>query len=217
MTLAREGPNVSEQPDAAVDSTGWRMEQAALELFYTQGFSGTAVRQITESCGMTPGSLYNHHRSKEGLLQTIVIRTQQHLNERLDFTRDATADADARTQLHALMSVFAAFHTEYPRESLVANSEWRWIKEPMQAQVLRTHRAVRQRFEDVINAGCDSGEFHLPPPGDEEALKVTVIAIMNMGIRIAAWFEPGGRMSADTVAEVHAGLAVAMVTGDNGS
>lgn len=207
------GQGVSE---AAVDdttSTARRIEKAAVELFYSQGFSGTSVRQIADACGMAPGSLYNHYPSKERLLQAMVVRTQQDLNDRLDAICTATRTAAPGRQLHALMSEFATFHTLFPRESLVANSEWRSIQQPHQADVLNTHRAVRKRFEDVIRAGCASGEFRLPAPGDETALKVVVVAMINMGMRIAAWYLPHGPMSAADVAEIHAALAVAMVAG----
>ncbi len=206
--------NMIEAPPT--DSTAQRIEQAALELFYTQGFNATTVRQITESCGLTPGALYNHYPSKDVLLQSIVVRSQQRLGEGLDRALETTHNADALDRLHNLVSVFAAFHTQYGRESLVANSEWRSIQEPVQSEVLAAHRQVRDRFEMVIADGCKAGVFHLPPPGGEQTLKVTVLAIINIVLRIAAWYEPSGQMSADTVAELHAGLAVAMLTGRHG-
>ncbi|HMP56531.1 MAG TPA: TetR/AcrR family transcriptional regulator [Novosphingobium sp.] len=45
---------------------------AAAELFATQGFERTAVRQIADAVDMLPGSLYHHFAAKEDILHEIL-------------------------------------------------------------------------------------------------------------------------------------------------
>jgi len=45
--------------------------QAAHELFVTQGYHGTSMRQIAEKAGLALGSLYNHFASKEDVFLAV--------------------------------------------------------------------------------------------------------------------------------------------------
>ena len=52
------------------ESAGTREEilRVALELFRTQGYDGTSLRQIAERLGMTKAAVYYHFRAKEQLV-----------------------------------------------------------------------------------------------------------------------------------------------------
>jgi AcrR family transcriptional regulator len=46
--------------------------QAALELFSTQGYGATSMRQIAEACDQSVGNLYHHFGSKEKIYQNLI-------------------------------------------------------------------------------------------------------------------------------------------------
>ena len=46
--------------------------EAALELFSTQGYGATSMRQIAEVCGLSTGNLYHHFGSKEAVFQRLI-------------------------------------------------------------------------------------------------------------------------------------------------
>jgi AcrR family transcriptional regulator len=46
--------------------------EAALELFSTQGYGATSMRQIAEVCGLSTGNLYHHFGSKEAIFQRLI-------------------------------------------------------------------------------------------------------------------------------------------------
>lgn len=48
------------------------IHRAALELFSTQGYEKTSLREIAEQVGITKASLYYHYSSKQELLRAIV-------------------------------------------------------------------------------------------------------------------------------------------------
>src|SRR5258707_642340 len=54
------------------DDTQLRIEAAALELFTTQGFHGTNIRDIAEKAGVSPGAFYTYYSSKEELFEKLV-------------------------------------------------------------------------------------------------------------------------------------------------
>jgi AcrR family transcriptional regulator len=46
--------------------------EAALELFSTQGYGATSMRQIAEVCDQSVGNLYHHFGSKEAIFQRLI-------------------------------------------------------------------------------------------------------------------------------------------------
>ena len=46
--------------------------EAALELFSTQGYGATSMRQIAEACEQSVGNLYHHFGSKEAIYQRLI-------------------------------------------------------------------------------------------------------------------------------------------------
>ncbi len=49
-----------------------RVLEAALELFSTQGYGATSMRQIAEVCDQSVGNLYHHFGSKEKIYQNLI-------------------------------------------------------------------------------------------------------------------------------------------------
>ena len=49
-----------------------RVLEAALELFSTQGYGATSMRQLAEACEQSVGNLYHHFGSKESIYQRLI-------------------------------------------------------------------------------------------------------------------------------------------------
>ncbi len=49
-----------------------RVLEVALELFSTQGYGATSMRQIAEACDQSTGNLYHHFASKEAIFQCLI-------------------------------------------------------------------------------------------------------------------------------------------------
>jgi AcrR family transcriptional regulator len=49
-----------------------RVLEVALELFSTQGYGATSMRQIAETCEQSVGNLYHHFGSKEAIFQRLI-------------------------------------------------------------------------------------------------------------------------------------------------
>jgi AcrR family transcriptional regulator len=59
-------------PRERVRDTKTEIHRAAAELFSTQGYEKTSLREIAEQVGITKASLYYHYSSKQDLLRAIV-------------------------------------------------------------------------------------------------------------------------------------------------
>ena len=61
-----------ERQRAKSEATRARGLEAALELFSTQGFRGTTMRQIAEKAGVSMGNLYYHFPAKEDIFEALI-------------------------------------------------------------------------------------------------------------------------------------------------
>jgi TetR/AcrR family transcriptional regulator, mexJK operon transcriptional repressor len=55
------------------ETTRLAIEDAAIELFLTQGYAATSMRQIADQVGLALGGIYNHFASKEEIFAGIII------------------------------------------------------------------------------------------------------------------------------------------------
>ncbi|HEY5190897.1 MAG TPA: TetR/AcrR family transcriptional regulator, partial [Candidatus Deferrimicrobium sp.] len=46
--------------------------EASLELFSSQGYRGTSIREIAEAAGVSTGNVYHHFADKETIFQTVL-------------------------------------------------------------------------------------------------------------------------------------------------
>jgi AcrR family transcriptional regulator len=78
--LADAIPQVT--PAAKSSDTKQRILDVSLDLFTSQGYDGTSLRQIAEQLGVTKAALYYHFESKEDILMALHMRLH-------DFGKDA--------------------------------------------------------------------------------------------------------------------------------
>ena len=192
-----------------------RILEAGLELFSARGYTGTTVRELADACGLAPGAMYNHFESKEALLFAIVDRVHDEADAVLSETLRAGGD-DPGAQLEALASAFTAFHIARPRETRVANRDYIYLPPGERESVVRRRRRVRALFADVLREGEERGRFSFVELGSPDAVEAASMAVLNMVVLVAEWFDPRGPRSAADTAALHGRLALRIAQGAGG-
>ena len=201
---------VNERSSSGV--TAQRIHDAALALFNDRGYTGTTVREIADACALTPGAIYNHYASKEALLFAIIDRVHDRADAVLSETLRAVG-RDPAAQLEALAAAFTAFHIARPRETRVANRDYIYLPAGQRDSVVRRRRRVRALFADVLRDGERRGAFAFGELGSEDAIQAASMAILNMVVLVAEWFDPAGPRSAEDTAALHGRLALRIARG----
>jgi AcrR family transcriptional regulator len=75
---------------------------AARELFISQGYHGTGIREVAAAAGLTVGAVYNHFSSKEELFDRVFVQ-----NNPFGLLPDVLAGAQGRTVEEILKNVAA--------------------------------------------------------------------------------------------------------------
>lgn len=170
-----------------------RIMAAADDLFYRQGAAATTVREITAACGLTPGALYNHFRSKDDLLFRLVMRRHLLVAAALDEAL-AAAPPDPLARFDTAVRVCARVHLRPTarRGSRVANREYRGLSEARLAQVVAVRRSLRDRLVSILDEGSSQGVFSVCGGADRTSLVVAASTILDMCVQAAEWVHEDG-------------------------
>ena len=191
-------------PDAMRDGTAGRILATGLLLFARKSYHGTSIRDIGEELGLKPANLYDHFQSKEHLLAELVrIGHAEHLRA----MQNAIIHADGPVaQLQAVVRAHVRVHAEYAMLATVANTEMHALSPELVAPALALRRQAEQLMHAVIERGVDDGVFEPPHAW------VTLAAIGAMGMRVSFWYGGGQDLPIDQIADIHAELALRMMT-----
>jgi AcrR family transcriptional regulator len=87
--------------------TSDRVLQAAFELFISQGYHGTSMRQVAKAARLTPASIYNHFASKEEIFKQVLIRYHPYreMMANLEVAQGDTVDALIKDAAQRVISV----------------------------------------------------------------------------------------------------------------
>jgi AcrR family transcriptional regulator len=183
---------------------GRRILEAALQLFASQGFHGVSVRDLARELRLQPSALYAHFPSKEHVLAELTLVGHQAQHEAL---RAALLDAgaDPVAQIQSLVRQNATLHATYPQLAIVANEELHALKLELAAATLELRKQSAALLLEVILRGLALGRFSCQSP------RVTAAAIGAMGLRIPYWYQPGGELTIDELASIHAELTLRML------
>ncbi|NEN05445.1 TetR/AcrR family transcriptional regulator [Diaminobutyricibacter tongyongensis] len=189
-------------PDAmATPDTRGRILEAALGLFAERGYAGTSIRDIAGAVGIQSATLYGHFPSKEHILAELAQAGHEAHRRRLADAM-AGAGADPVDQLAALVRAHVLFHTEFAMLAIVANAELEALSPELVAGSIRPRSETERLFTGTIDRGIELGRFSTPDAW------LAAAAIGGMGLRVASWFGPGARMTADAVADTYVEFAL---------
>ncbi|MCE0767313.1 TetR/AcrR family transcriptional regulator [Pseudonocardia kujensis] len=190
-------------PDARAVVTSEAVLDTALTLFAQRGYHGTALSQIAEILGIRTPSLYNHMRSKQELLETIVRQTLDHVLA--DFHAAVKGTDDPVVQLREATRVYALRHATHRREALIVNRDTTSLPEPALTAMRQRRREHERAIRSVIARGIESGTFAVGNAG------LASFAILEMSVSIARWFREDGPRTAEQVADEYAEFALRIV------
>jgi AcrR family transcriptional regulator len=175
----------------------------AIGLFAERGYRGTSMKDIAAAVGMRAPSLYNHLQSKQDLLQEVVVGTMQELERSVSAVMSSShsmvGGVRRGTEAHVL------HHAEFPDEVRIGNREIPSLEEPARGEFLALRHRYQGMWVSFVERGKDEGVFLVDSP------KLTVFAILAMGIGVASWFRPDGELSASEIAARFGDIAVLMV------
>lgn len=185
-------------------ATRERLLDAAVAAFAESGFAATTTRDIASRAGMSPAAVYVHHATKEELLYEISRRG--HLSSLRIMQEASAADPDPLARVHAMVEAFSRWHADNSRVGRIVQYEFDALTPDHRAEIAEYRRGIEQAMRDALTDGVASGQMTVTD------VKGTALALLSLSIDLVRWYHPGGPVTADHLATLHADLAVRMVS-----
>ena len=150
----------------------------ALRLFWSKGYEGTSLSDLTDAMGITRPSLYAAFGNKEQLFRQALDLYER---EKMAYVGQALEQPTARAVArHFLERAVAAFTGELdPRGclSVVASTACGSEAECIRQEVVKRSRAVQEALTERMQRAIDEGDFH--GPANAEAMGKYLLAIVQ--------------------------------------
>ncbi|MEU8251206.1 TetR/AcrR family transcriptional regulator [Nonomuraea sp. NPDC048916] len=171
--------------------TALAIRNAAVELFYRQGFEATSQRQLADAVGLQVASLYNHIKSKEQLLASIMKDVMEQLIAATERAVQAAATPEER--LLVFMGEGIRFHAEHRLEALVGNTELRSLSDGNRETVIELRDRYEHLLESILKECVRNGSVQVPDT------KMAAFAGVAICVHVASWYRENGRLPLDEV------------------
>ncbi|MBS1879919.1 MAG: TetR family transcriptional regulator [Actinobacteria bacterium] len=163
------------------------------ELVAERGYDEVSVRDVAEALAISKGTVLHHFGSKEAILEQI---NNDYMRRRLAEARDyLPALDDPVDELQAFICQLMLSQQD-DRAATVAFSREivRSASEPLMAEVRQLRDEFSAVLVGILERGVKSGAFADVDP------RLTSLQIFGMTNWAWTWFKPGGRRSAEEIA-----------------
>ena len=145
-----------------------RIKAAALDLFLSEGFARSGVREIAASIGVSVGTIFNYFESKEQILYALIFEMQKGVAVPLQaaarkYREQAGAGGDPEQSLRILLQEYVRAVDDWRAHLLLGHQETRSLRRAQLREILDGERRMRDLLADAIRIGVERGKFQ---PGD---------------------------------------------------
>lgn len=118
---------------------------AARQIFATQGYAAVSMRSIAAHVGVSLSTVQHYYKSKEALLEALLLYMMDTYQKQIDAVTRAMASADRTEQFLAAMDIFLA-NIKNPMTSGVFIEIWALAnRNPYAARILETVQARERK------------------------------------------------------------------------
>lgn len=167
----------------------------AAGLFAERGLRATTVRDIADAAGILSGSLYHHFDSKESMVDEIL---RGFLDDLFGRYREIVAGGlSPRDTLEALVIASCESFDRWHSAVAIYQAEAKRLSEaPRFEYIAEYNLEFRDLWRNVLTEGVRDGSFR--PELDVELAFRFLRDTVWVAVR---WYQPGGRITADTLAK----------------
>jgi AcrR family transcriptional regulator len=182
-----------------------RILEAASRLFFDHGYSGTSVDAIASRLAVTKPFIYYQFTSKTDLLTAIYLQV---VNLSLDVVTAAqTGTGSPSERLRTFARAMTRVCIEHREIIAIYFREEVYVPKASLSEIHARKRDYDDRLKKLLAEGVAAGEFEISD------VSMTGLAISGTLNWTYTWYQPGGRLSPDEIAEEMADLVVRMVRG----
>jgi AcrR family transcriptional regulator len=174
--------------------------RAALRVFAAKGYRAATIDDITRELGFTRAALYYYTKSKYELLTRVVFAPVEFLLQEVERVR--ALDADPATKLSEIMRGHIRLLIEHREWFMVMIREQMELAPVDAAQLQDNNRRYREALTEILRDGEGAGLFQ------PQSASVVALAIAGMINWMLQWYQEGGELSGEQIADVLVSLVL---------
>jgi AcrR family transcriptional regulator len=160
--------------------------QAVIRLIAEKGIQELTMKRIAAEIGITEPAIYRHFASKSEVLSALVDEVVS--VRRSIFHEAAEAGEDPGKLLAAFFRGHARLFAERPAMTVVLFSEELFRNDPaLSEKILRMMRETRDRIEEIIRSGINSGKL----VQNTDSGTASLLLIGGFRLLVSSWYLGG--------------------------
>ncbi len=176
---------------------------AAVDLFYDNGYQRTTLDAVAERLGVTKPFIYYHFKDKEEILAEISRRSIAHANDALEEALATTGRPSER--LYSVVRTITRSTLKWRRYTAIFFREQKNLSEQARQPLYSMHRKFDGMLTKLLEEGVRTGEFRVTDPA------LTSLALAGMIGWAYNWYRPEGRLSVEDICDRMAEMALNLV------
>jgi len=209
----------TKKPKLKREAVGWTRRRANIDtrsvilrestrLFSEKGIDTTSMRDIAGAVGIQAASLYNHFKSRNEILFTVLVDAMHSLVESCTGTLEESSDSPTEKLFHLVRQhilVLVTHHESVPMmdvQLLKASNMSRSLTDPQRRELKSLQDMISHLFRDVLEEGKQTGEMEF------EDSTVAAFGVLGMIEHTAYWYRPDGPIEQSQLADMLANQAL---------
>jgi TetR/AcrR family transcriptional regulator, cholesterol catabolism regulator len=185
------------------EETRERLLAAAIQLFGSQGFESTSMKELAAAAGVRAPAIYNHFESKERILAAATIWAMEDFHAQVVGTDNPAADACGRlANLVRRHVIYQLEHVQLARSNdLVMDADA--LRQLLPGDAHSHIRELMRKHLDLITGII--GELQQARPGSPPPPppRLCALAVLTMCDRVLSWYKPDGALSKAEIAAAY--------------
>ena len=176
--------------------------EAAIKLFWEQGYATTSIQDIADELGMLKGSLYYYIDTKENLLSKIFEDSHREVREIAE--RHRAADVTPLDRLSEFLSEYSLWYLTHRQRASLFAREWRHAR----GELRELMNSQRKYYDEVLRDFIGQAADQVSPDVD---IKLATNFILTAISSLPDWYNPKGRQRPEAVAKEYADQALRLL------
>jgi AcrR family transcriptional regulator len=131
--------------------------ETSAELFRKKGYSQVSMRSIALKLNVKASSLYNHIKSKDDILESIIFSLVDLFMKTIQQTKNSKNSTNEK--LKDIIKTHIDIAVESPNSFATLNSDWIFLKEPKKSEFIQSRISYEKDLEYILDMGIKSSQI----------------------------------------------------------
>jgi AcrR family transcriptional regulator len=184
--------------------------EAAIAVFYAKGYSAATIQDVADAVGVLKGSLYHYISTKEQLLHKVLRGS--HEQAQAIMAQVSELDAPPLERLQTYLRLIHLWYLEHPERVSVYFNQQHHLTGESYAEMRMQNREFELFLRGLLSEAKRTGAL-----ADDVDPKLATFFILGALNSLPRWYQPGGPLSRERVAEEFSLMATRMLLPGSGA